>query len=68
MLGGGPIDVEAMRQFWNAALNRVKAYAEAAEGCPPGLNCRAGQKKCPLPGMSNVVRYTFATREETHNE
>jgi hypothetical protein len=30
---GGPFNVEAMRQFWDAALNRVKAYAEAAEPC-----------------------------------
>ena len=30
---GGPFNVEAMRQFWDAALNRVKAYAEPAEPC-----------------------------------
>ena len=28
-----PSHVEAMRQFWDAALNRVKAYAEPAEPC-----------------------------------
>jgi hypothetical protein len=28
---GNPFDVEAMEQFWMETLNRIKAYAEAAE-------------------------------------
>jgi hypothetical protein len=30
---GGTFNLEAVRQFWDAALNRFKAYAEAAEPC-----------------------------------
>lgn len=32
---GAPVDIESIRQFWDAVLRRIKAYAESNEAARP---------------------------------